>query len=177
MAQTPHTPSGLEIDIRQNEFPSAYVTDIQDRYPTAHLQDEYPTAYNVHPPYPAANQEGRLRGEDWDGQLEKPSGQVKAQESRICGVRRLTFWLCLAMGGLVVVVGVGGGVLGSRMGNGSESQRCVLTSGAKHAFGSTLTVRLGFYSAVNCRHHHHHQHSLPPHQLYPPRPPAPQYPP
>lgn len=162
MAQMAHTPSGLEIDTRQDEFPSAYVTNLQDRYPTPHRQDEYPTAYNVNPPYPA--QEARPRGEDWDGRsVEKPAGQLKAEESRICGIRRLTFWLGLALGALIVVAAVGGGVLGSRMGKGSGLKRCVLTfplhSFKIKLFGSRLTVRLGFYSAVNPHYHHqHHYH-------------------
>lgn len=127
MAQMAQIPSGIEVHTQQDEFPSSYVTNSQDEYPTAHRQDEYPTAYNASPPYHAAIQAGP-RGENRDARsLKKSAGELKAKESRICGVRRSNFWLGLAVGVLVVVVAVGGGVLGSRMGKASGSKTYVHT--------------------------------------------------
>ena len=117
MAQITQISSGIEVYTQQDDFPSSYVTD---------LQDQYPTAYNVSPPYSAAIQEVGPRGENGRS-MEKSAGQLKAKESRICGVKRLTFWLGLAVGVLIVVVAVGGGALGSRTRKGSGSKRCVLT--------------------------------------------------
>lgn len=128
MAQMAQIQSGLEIAPQPDEPSSGYGTNLQDPSPTAHRQDEYPTAYNVNPPYRAATQEARPRVEHWDGRLlETSAGELKAKESRIFGVRRLTFWLGLAVGVLIVVAAVGGGVLGSRVGKGSGSKRYVLT--------------------------------------------------
>lgn len=137
MAQMAHTSSGLEIDTRQDEFPSAYTTNLHAQYLTTHRQDEYPTAYNVNPLYPAVAEEARPRADDWDGRsLEKSAGKLKIEEETICGVRRLTFWLGLAVVVLVIVAIVGGGVLGSRMGKGSGSKRSVLTFSLSSQFAT-----------------------------------------
>ncbi len=79
------------------------------------------------PPYHAATKEAEPTGEH-GGLLGKSAGELKSKESRICGVNRITFWLSLAMGVLIVVVGVLEGVLGSRIRKGAESRRYVLNS-------------------------------------------------
>lgn len=117
MAHFAQTPTGIEVYTRQS--------DLQDQYPTAIRQDEYPTAYDGSPPYHAATtKEAESTGEH-GGSLGKLAGELKAKGSRICGVNRLIFWLGLALGVLIVVVGVLGGVLGSRIRKGAESRRCV----------------------------------------------------
>lgn len=117
MAHIAQTPTGIEVYTRQS--------DLQDQYPTAIRQDEYPTAYDGSQPYHAATtKEAEPTGEH-GGSLGKSAGELKAKESRICGVNGLIFWLGLALGVLIVVVGVLGGVLDSRIRKGAESRRCV----------------------------------------------------
>lgn len=136
MAQIAQMPSGLEAYTRRSDLLSRDVTALQDQYPTACgqdefptalRQDEYPTACNVSPPYHAAIKEAEPTGEN-GGSLEKSAGELKAKENRICGVSRLTFWLGLVVGVLIVVVAVVGGTLGSRIRKEPGSMRCVLNS-------------------------------------------------
>lgn len=188
MAQIAQMPSGLEAYTRRSDLLSRDVTALQDQYPTtcgqdefptALRQDEYPTACNVSPPYYAAIKEAKPTGEN-GGSLEKSAGELKAKENRICGVSRLTFWLGLVVGVLIVVVAVVGGTLGSRIRKEPGSMRCVLNSPPycrkNKAFlfflGGSLTVRLGFHSAI------HHQYPFPPHPPHSsPSQPRPRQPP
>lgn len=117
MAYIAQTPTGIEVYTRQS--------DLQDQYPTAIRQDEYPTAYDESPPYHAATTKKAESTGEHSGSLGKLAGELKAKRSRICGVNRLIFWLGLALGVLIVVVGVLGGVLGSRIRKWAESRRYV----------------------------------------------------
>lgn len=129
-------PSGIEVYTRQRDLPSYHVNDLQDRYPTVCGQDEYPTAIRQDE-YPTAYNADTKKAEPTQkngGSLETSAGGLKANvESRICGVRKLTFWLGLAMGVLIVVVGVVGGVLGSTIRKGAESRKYV------HQFSALLS--------------------------------------
>lgn len=132
MALVAHTSSGLEVYTPNNDLPSSDGQDQylkacgQDNYPTAIRQDEYPTAYIVSPPDHAAIKEAKPIGES--GSMEYLAGGLKAKESRLRRSNRFTFWLGLAVGALIVVVIVLGGVLGSRIRKESGSKRCVLNS-------------------------------------------------
>lgn len=136
MAQIAQMQSGLEAYTRRSDLPPRDVTALQDQYPTACGQDEYPTAFrqdeyptacNVSRPYHAAIKEAEPTAKN-GGSLQKSAGELKAKENRICGVSRLTFWLGLVVGVLIVVVAVVGGTLGSRIRKEPGSMRCVLYS-------------------------------------------------
>lgn len=98
--------SGLERDYRQDEFPTRYHGQ----------QDELPTVYRV---YSAGANHLPI------GNSDEKSNPV----SRICGLRKTTFWLCITVILLLVLGTLVGGVLGSMVGSkkksGSETKRCV----------------------------------------------------
>lgn len=174
MAEIAKIPSGLEVYTRQRDLPSRNVNDLQDQYPTACGQDEYPTAI-LQDEYPTACNADTKKAESTQengGSLEKSAGAgLTAKGSRICGVGGLLFWLGLAMGVLIVLVGVVGGVLGSKIRKGAESRRCVLNNsplllsqkkkkkgwrGGGFFWQLTDSKGLDFNSAV------HHQYPFPP---------------
>lgn len=94
--------SGLERDHRQ------------DDHPTRHLgrQDEFPTAYNIaeesfHNVDPPVTPNTIS-----DLPLPKPAPKIK---KHVCGLRVSMFWLVFIVVVLFVLVGVGAGVLGSKI--------------------------------------------------------------
>lgn len=109
--------SGLERDYRQDEYPTR-----QDEFPTR--QDEFPTAYR--PNSQTLNHEDpRALSSEINAKLplHKP---VTKPRGCLCGLRKSTFWLVAILLVLLLVIGIGAGVLGSRM-RISEHKRCVLT--------------------------------------------------
>lgn len=112
--------SGLERDYRQDEFPTR-----QDEFPAR--QDEFPTAYSHNGQTLHHEDPQFIPGIKSDLPLHKSTTKSR---SRLCGLRKSTFWLVAILLVLLVFTGVGAGVLGSRM-RSSGPERCVLCSGIK----------------------------------------------
>ena len=106
--------SGLERDCRQDEFPTR-----QDEFPTR--QDEFPTAYNYNGQTLPYGESSLISEINSSLPLHKPAIKTR---NRVCGLRKSTFWLVATVVVLLVFVGVGAGVLGSRI-SSSEQKRCV----------------------------------------------------
>ena len=107
MAQSPTShASGLERDYRQDEFPTR--------------QDEFPTVYN-HSAQTIHHGDPRVISEiNSDLTLYKSATKTR---SRICGLRKSTFWLVVIVVGLLVFTGIGAGVLGSRIASSGNKRR------------------------------------------------------
>ena len=106
----------------------------QDDHTTRHLgrQDEFPTAYNiaeesfhnVDPPVTLNTIS--------DLPLPKPAPKIK---KHVCGLRVSMFWLVFIVVVLLVLIGVGAGVLGSKISTKKDDtykrERCVLRNQTK----------------------------------------------
>lgn len=84
-------PSDLQIDTRQDEFPTTYRGN----------QDEFPTTHYVHPVHSR-----------YSDRSFSPPRQTKA-EKLICGLRKTTFWLSILAAAMLALGIVGSSVAGS----------------------------------------------------------------
>lgn len=114
--------SGLERDYRQDDHP---IRDLgrQDEFPTPYNIAEE-SFHNVDPPI-TPNTISNLP-------LPKPAPKIK---KRICGLRVSTFWLVFIVVVLLVLIGMGAGVLGSKISSKkddtSKRERYVLRNKTK----------------------------------------------
>lgn len=109
MARSPIShDSGLERDLRQDEFPTR-----QDEFPITYS----PNGQTLHHEDPRVLSETKSN---------LPLHQLATKtRGRICGLRKSNFLLVAVLLALLVLTGIGVGVLASRLKN-SEQKRCVL---------------------------------------------------
>lgn len=121
MAQGPTLhDSGLERDCRQDEFPTRYLSG-QNDFPIPNNNIGNSLHYVAQPV---------ISEPDLNLPLRQPTIESPRQ---VCGLRASTFWLVVTVIFLLILMGVGAGVLGSRITskkNGSPEQKRYVQQGS-----------------------------------------------